>query len=306
MKFKGLLLACLTAVLATGVAQAREPGAPSSVPPGNTMGVAIGASPPPGFYISSRTGIWDGTLKDGHGDDAGQTNTLADTAVQLMWVPGIKVFGGDYKAFVTIPVISNDQNRSAPFPPPLQGKANDTALGNIEIAPVSLSWMVQPGIFVSAGLSLYAPTGKFSPTAAVNSGADFWTISPSIGYSYLRDGWNLSVNAAYFANTENSSTHYRSGNEILVNATALKDMGGFSLGPVGYWRKQVTGDRNKGTEYGGTVQGKSAQAALGIGYVTHLGPAELNVNLTRDVYIRNTVGGTKLWLNVTMPLGTKG
>jgi hypothetical protein len=299
------LLIALCISLSAGAVQAREPGAPSSVPPGNTMGVAIGANPPPGFYLSSRSGYWDAELKDSNGDFGGQTNTLADTAVQLMWVPGIKVLGGDYKALVTVPFLYNDQKRTSPFPPPLQGSANDFAMGNIEITPVSLSWQIEPGIFVSSGLSVYAPTGKFSPTAAINSGADFWTISPSVGFSYLRGGLNLSLNVAYFANTENTTTKYRSGDEILANFTAMKDFGGWSLGPVGYYRKQITDDKNNGANYGGTIQGKAEQAALGLGFSTRIGKVDASFNLTRDVYVRNTVGGTKLWMNFTVPLGGK-
>ena len=307
LKRTGWLAASVMAVTAlfSTTAEAREAGVPSSVPPGNTMGVVIGANPPPGLYFSSRTGYWDGELKDNNGDFGGQTNTLIDTALQFIWVPGTQLWGGDYKAYVTLPLIYNDQSRSAPFPAPLQGNSSKTALGNIEIAPVSLSWQLEPGIFMSAGLSIFAPTGDFDPNAAISTGGDFWTLSPSVGYSYLRDGWNASIHAAYFTNTENSTTDYTSGDELLVNVSALKDVGGFSVGPVGYWRKQISADENNGSYYGGTVQDKSEQAALGIGFTKRFGPVEANLNLTHDVYLRNTVGGTKLWLNFTMPIGTR-
>ncbi|MBC7143935.1 MAG: transporter [Thioclava marina] len=294
----------VAAMLSTA-AQAREPGVPPSVPPGNTMGAATGASPPPGVYFSSRTGYWDSELRDDNGNFGGQSNTLADTALQFMWVPGTKLWGGDYKAYVTLPLIYNDQSRTAPFPAPLQGDSSKTALGNIEIVPFNLSWQVQPGIFMSAGLSVYAPTGDFNPNAPISTGGDFWTFAPSVSYSYLRNGWNASIFATYFTNTENNTTNYKSGDELLVNVTALKDVGGFSIGPVGYFRKQLTGDKNNGSYYGGTIQPKSEQAGLGIGFSKRFGPVEANVNLTHDVHVRNTVGGNKLWLNVTMPIGGK-
>lgn len=291
--------ALAVAVLAAAPALAREPGVPSTVPPGNTIGVAIGANPPPGFYIGSRTGLWDGTYKDARGDNGGQTNTLIDTAVQFIWVSDTPVLGASWRAHLTVPVLSNDQDRTAPLPP---GSASKIALGNIDISPVNLSWQVAPGIFVSAGLSLYAPTGSFGADQPISTGGDFWTLSPTLGASYLRDGWNLSAGLSYFTNTESDETSYRSGDEVLLNVTALKDMGGFSIGPVGYWRKQVTGDENNGTAYGGTVQGKAEQAALGLGFTTHVGAVEANVNLTRDLYLRNAVGGSKLWVNLLFPL----
>jgi len=301
------LAACAVLILASAQAGlAWEPGVPTVLPPGNTMGVPVGANPPPGLFFSLRSGYWDAKLADDKGDDAGQSNTLADTALQFHWVPGIKILGGDYKAMITLPLISNDQTRDAPFPPPLQGSDSRFALGNIEIAPIGLSWQIQPGIFVSSGLSIFAPTGKFDPDAAVNTGGDFWTFAPSVGYSYLRDGWNASVHATYFTTTENRESDYKSGDEILVNATALKDMGGWSVGPVGYWRKQLTADDNNGTSYGGTVSGKAEQLGLGIGLTRQFGKVEANLNLTDDVYLRNAVGGPKLWLNLSMPLGGRG
>ncbi len=305
MTLHSRLLPCAAALALCALpAAAREPGVPSNVPPGNTMGVAVGANPPPGFYIGVRSGYWDTRLKDRNGDYGGQKNTLADTAIQFIWVSDTPVLGATWRAFATVPLIYNDQSREAPFAPPQAwGKDSKSGVGNIEISPVNLSWQIEPGIFVSAGLSIFAPTGGFEVNDAVNTVGDFWTISPSVGYSYLRDGWNLSMGLSYFANTESGDTSYRSGDEVLFNFTALKDVGGWSIGPVGYWRKQITEDENNGTAYGGTVQGKAEQAGLGLGVTTHIGGLETNINLTRDVYIRNTVGGTKLWVNVLVPFG---
>lgn len=291
--------------LTTTAALAREAGAPTSVPAGNTIGVAVAASPPPGFYFSSRSGYWDAELSDGNGDFGGQENTLVDTAFQFIWVPGTKILGGDYKAFATIPLLYNDQTRSAPFPAPMQGSESKLAFGNVEIHPLEVSWMIQPGIFVSTGFSIFAPTGQFSDTAEINSGANFWTFSPSIGYSYLRDGWNASVHAQYFTNTENKDTDYRSGDDVLVNATVMKDLGGWSMGPVAYYRKQVTSDTNNGTSYGGTIQGKAEQTGVGLSVSKRFGAVEANVSYTHDVHVRNTVGGDKFWVNFTMPIGKK-
>lgn len=297
-----LALIAAAAMAWGGAAVAREPGVPLVVPPGNTMGVAIGANPPPGFYLGSRNGYWDAKLRNDDGDDAGQSNRLFDSALQGIWVPGSEILGGSYRALVTIPFIHNDQTRSDPFPPPLQGSDGNGGVGPIEISPIGLSWQIQPGIFASAALSFYTPVGGFDAAAPINIGGDFWTVAPSLGFSYLRDGWNLSASAAYFISAENRSTDYKSGDELLVNATAFKDFGGWSVGPVGYWRKQMTADSNNGADYGGTTQPKSEQVALGLGASHRFGPLDINLNVTRDVYIRDTVGGDKIWLNFTLPL----
>lgn len=296
-----VLLAAALATTAANHAQAREPGVPTSVPPGNTMGAPMGANPPPGLYFSNRNGFWDAVVYNNDGDKIGQQNMVTSTAAQIIWVPDITVLGGTFRAYTTIPLMLNEQTREDPFPPSMQGTEREFALSNIEIAPIALSWQLSPGIFASAGLSIFAPTGKFDPEEAVNTGGDFWTLAPSAAISYLRNGWNLTANGWYFFNTESRDTDYQSGQEFLLNLTAMKDFGDWSVGPVGYWRVQTTADENNGDYYGGAVADKAEQAAAGLGVTHRFGAVETNVNFTRDFYVRNAAGGNKLWVNLSVP-----
>lgn len=126
-----------------------------------------------------------------------------------------------------------------------------------------------------------------------------------MGYSYLRDGWNASAHLVYSTQAENKDTGYTSGDELLLNITALKDVGGFSIGPVGHWRKQIEDDVNNGAFYGGAASGRAEQIGLGFGFSKPMGGGELNLNLVHDVMAENTVGGTKLQVNFSIPLGAK-
>lgn len=281
-------------------ALAREPGVPTAMPPGATMGVPIAASPPPGLYFSSRTGFADFSLYDQNGDRMGADVTVKDTALQFLWVPDVHLLGGQYKALVTVPVLNLDQTLSAPLG---SGSADRLSFGQIEVHPIDLSWGIAPGIFVSTGFSVFAPTGSWSASKAVNTQGNFWTFAPNIGVSYLRDGWNLSANAIYFTNTRNDDNRYKSGDEFQLHLTAMKDFYGWSVGPVGYWRKQITEDDNNGTAFGGTVAGKAQQLALGLGISHSFGAVQANVMLTRDIIHENTLGGNRLWVNFTVPLG---
>jgi hypothetical protein len=184
--------------------------------------------------------------------------------------------------------------------------AGGSGLGDIFLSPLNISWQLAPGIFVQSGLSFGLPTGSFSADGSkVSLGANVVTTSLDLGFSYLRDGWNASAHMFYFHSGRNDDTDYRSGDEILLNLTAMKDMGDFSLGAVGYWREQVTDDRNYGSAYGGTVAGRAQQVALGLGITRKFGPGELNVNILHDVKARNTLGGDALQLNYTMPLALR-
>ena len=302
MKLTKTMRAALAAALIAGAqpALAREPGVPTAMPSGATMGVPIAASPPQGLYFSSRTGIADFALYDGNGDPMGADVSVVDTALQFLWVPDIQIMGAQYKALLTIPLLNIEQTLHAPLG---SGSADRLSFGQIEVHPLDLSWQLAPGVFASAGFSIFAPTGGWDAAKPVNTQGNFWTFAPNIGFSYLRDGWNMSMNAIYFTNTRNPDNDYRSGDEVQVHLTAMKDFDGWSVGPVGYWRKQVTEDSNQGAAFGGGTFGKAEQLALGLGVSHAFGGVQANAMLTRDVVHKNALGGNRLWLNFTVPLG---
>ena len=294
-----------TLLLATATtAFAREPGVGNIVPPGATLGVPIGANPPPGFFFSSRTTLSFGELKDANGDNAGVDLNVAATVLQLHYTPGVTIWGGDYRAMALVPLVHLDQTIGAPLPAVLHGRTTGFGVGDVTLSPFNLSWMVEPGVFVTIGTSVNVPTGKFDPNG-LSFGTNTWGGTLELGYSYLRDGWNASAHLVYSTQAENDETNYKSGDELLLNLTALKDVGGFSIGPVGYWRKQIESDGNSGTFYGGVASGRAEQIGFGIGFSTQMAAGELNMNLVHDVVAENAVGGTTLQVNFSMPLGAK-
>ncbi|WP_164662306.1 transporter [Tropicibacter sp. Alg240-R139] len=296
----GGIFAALIALVGSA-AEAREPGVPPSVPPGSTIGIPIAANPPPGFYLSSLNNYNNLELKDNNGDDVGVGLDVASTALHLMWVPGINLLGGDFRAHIVQPFLHVDQSSS--FGPISSGTEFD--LGNTQISPVGVSWAIAPGQSVAADLVFVAPTGKWTAADPVNTGANFWTFAPSLSYTYFTDDWNASVQLQYFTNTENKSNNYKSGDEILANFTALKDIGGFKIGPVGYYRKQVSSDTNSGTAFGGTISGKAEQLGLGLGLSTRVGPVGVVGRLTHDVKAKNAAAGTSFAVSFIIPMGKK-
>lgn len=278
-------------------ALAREPGVPTNVPAGSTVGVPIAAQLPPGLYFSSRSGYSSERDYDADGNYTGAKVTIKDSAAQFLWIPELKIFGAQYRAFFTLPLLSLDLDvGGGAF------EADNTGLSSMEIRPIDLSWEIAPGIFTNAGISFHTPS-DWDASEGINTGGEFWAISPSVGISYLRDGWNLSLHGLYFTNTRNTETDYKSGDEILVNATVTKDIGGFQVGPVAYWRRQITDDSNEGSFYGGTIAGRANRAGIGLSVTKRFGPVEMNVAYTHDVVHENTTAGNRLWLNFGIPLG---
>lgn len=281
--------------IASGDAFATEPGVPPTMPSGATIGVPIGASPPPGFYFGSLNAYFDGDVYNGDSKIAVEKN-IAVTVQQFQWATDFEILGGVYSAMATIPWAHVEQNAFG-------SEADRTGLGDITVSPMRLSWSVAPGIFVSSGVSFTFPTGHFSTTTnSVNSGANAFTTTASSGFSYLRDGWNISSDFNYFFHTTNDATNYRSGDEFLVNWTVMKDVGPFSIGPVGYWRKQVQNDVNNGTFYGGVANGRVEQLAIGVGISKQFGPVTASLNFTHDFERENTLSGDTVFLNFRMPL----
>jgi len=297
--------ALLAAALTASAASAREPGVLPTIPPGASMGVPIAApSPFDGVFLSSRTGLSFQSFHDDDGTETPTELTITDTVLQFAIVPGNTVLGGQYRAFFTLPFIHVDaENVATPF-----GLVDDknSGIGSIEIRPVDLSWQTAPGIFVNAGLSIHTPTG-WSATDLVNPGQNFWSVAPSLGVSYLRDGWNASAHLLYFANFANKDNDYESGDEVHLNLTAMKDIGNnWSIGGVGYLRQQISDDKNPGGAYGGLVSGKAEQRGLGLSVTKQAGPININAMYTKEFSTRNSGGGDRLWLNAIIPLQIKG
>jgi hypothetical protein len=301
IKLTRLSLYVLTALAAIGIAQAREPGIAPVTPPGITFGLPIAVNPPPGFSLMSRTGYADYTLRDNNGNYFGQKATIITESLQVNWVPGWTVLGGSYKAFFMLPFVDMKMERETRQTGPQLGTWHSSGLGNPKIQPLDLVWNLGDGYNVGAGVGVLLPLGRYDKSAQVNQGANFWTLEPSIGFTYLKNGWNASAHLIYDINSRNTDTEYRSGDTAALNLTLTKRVGGVSVGPVAYYHRQVTEDSNNGT-FVRAPKSKLEQAAAGVLVSGEIGKARLYGMYTKDFDIRNTMGGKKFWFNVSIPL----
>ncbi len=291
----------LATTFMTGSAIAREPGVLPTIPSGASMGVPIAApAPAAGIAASSRTGLSFQKYYDSDGNETPTDITIRDTVLQFAIVPGNEILGGQYRAFLSMPFI-DIESEDIPTPFGL-ASGSSSGLGSIEIRPIDISWQTAPGIFVNAGLSVFTP-GDWDETRLVNPGQNFWSIAPSVGVSYLRDGWNASAHLLYFANFENKDNGYTSGDEVHLNLTAMKDVGnGWSFGGVGYLREQVSRDKNPDGAYGGMLGGDASQRGLGLSVSKQVGPMNFNAMYTTDLSVRDSGGGDRLWVNAIIPI----
>ena len=283
---------------------AREPGIAPLFPPGQTLGLPIAAPLPRGFYVGSRTAFYDATLINNEGQPTGQRLIIASEAIQLIWAPGWRLLGADYRMSLLQPFAAITQDRSSPFPLAMRGSNNQFGGANLKLHFLELSWSLGDGFFGAAGFGVFVPTGQWSSTAPVNIGANFWTFEPSVAFTYFKDSWNLTVHALLNTNTVNPTNQYRSGDQLFLNLTATKNIAGFHIGPVAYYQKQVTGDSNFGgpTVFRGQTFPSPEQYAVGGSVIHRFEKTSVQFMVTQDVFARNAIQGTKVWLNISYKL----
>ncbi len=274
-------------------AEARDPGAPESYPPGLTFGSPVAAPRPPGFYVDSYTSYAWGDYVDNRGKKTGSSSSAVAQSFQFTYSFEQSVLGARVKMFSAIPLVSAKLTTPG-------GSFSGSGMANPLFQPIDLTWMIAPGLFINPGLGFYAPLGTYDRTATVNPGNNFWTIQPNLGVTYLKDGWNASLHLLYDFNTKNTDNGYTSGQELLVNASVIKDFGGWNVGPVGYAIIQTTKDKNEGglPTYGGQVFDNKQSMGLGATVGHRFGPIDAKLFAVGEFGGKNTDQGGRVQLTL--------
>jgi hypothetical protein len=334
-RLRQIAMAGLAAIAIGGVASsasAMETGTFQNRLNGATIGLPLGAAPPPGLY----TGIETAYLALG----SGNTNNGASTgnqcanvgggrcavlpaiaqAVPLLWVPGWNWWGATYsasvvQAFYTFVECNNPReaqfvgsgNCGGAFPIVSGG----FVYTNTFFQPIALSWKLGGGWFVSAAFAFTPPIGTHQ-TGTPNP--DYWTFEPSLAFSYLGNNWVASANFFYDINTKSqgvccvTNSSITSGNALFGDFTAVYKVGKWSIGPVGYFEVQTTNDTGTcNPVIGGVVQnfcGRYRTFAAGglVGY--DFGPVDMQVWVTDQFASENTPAGNAA-LHVWSRIGFK-
>ncbi len=309
-RLRQIAMAGLAAIAIGGVASsasAMETGTFQNRLNGATIGLPLGAAPPPGLYTGLETaylGLLAGSSTSGHA--AGNQGSLVlpaiAQAVPLLWVPGWNFLGATYSASV----VQAFYNFEACGATGCGGAAPIIAGGfvytNTFIQPIALSWNMGGGWFIGAGFAFTPPDGTHQ-TGTPNP--DYWTFEPSLAFSYLGSNWVASANFFYDVNTKSEGTccaansTITSGNALYGDLTAVYKIGKWSVGPVGYFEYQTTLDTGAGCSLGLCGRYETAAAGGLIGY--DFGPVDLQVWVTDSFVGQNTpqgVGGINVWSRI--------
>jgi hypothetical protein len=319
-----IAMAGLAAIAIGGVASsasAEEFGTFENRLAGATIGLPLGAAPPPGIYTGLETaylGLLQGGGNNGRsvgnwcipaGNNCANLPAIAQ-AVPLLWVPGWNWWGATYSASVVQAFYVHNtcgvDNGNCVGSGPVTG--GGFVYTNTFWQPINLSWKLGGGWFVAAAFSFTSPNGS---RQAGTPNPDYWTFEPSIAFSYLGNNWVASANFFYDINTQSqgvccSQAIITNGNLFYGDFTALYKFGKWSIGPVGYVEIQTTNDYGPGcsalSPLGfpncGFRDERAAAGAL-LGY--DFGPVDLQVWVT-DAFVGNNapvgVGNLDVWTRI--------
>jgi hypothetical protein len=315
-RLKQIAMAGLAALTIGGVASsasAMESGTFQNRLNGATIGLALGALPPPGLYTGLETaylGMLSGSGTSGKaaGNFGGSVLPALAQAVPLLWVPGWNFLGASYSASVVqafytwYACAAAGCGGGAPF------ATGGYVYTNTYFQPINLSWNLGGGWFVGAGFAFDAPDGTRQPGTP---NPDYWTFEPSLAISYLGNNWVASANFFYDINTKSqgvcctagaAGATITSGNALYGDLMAVYKIGKWEIGPVGYFEVQTTADTGAGCAVGLCGMYRTAAAGGLVGY--DFGSVDLQVWVTDSFVGQNAPQGPGA-LNVWSRIGFK-
>lgn len=293
MKTSGIAVA--TALVATA-AIATEGG--GSIYPVGTENYVCCALPPPGLYGMVFAQHY--SADEVRGND-GQVVTppsfkVRATAVapRIVWVTPHQLAGASLGVHAIVPLVNLDVNVA---PGVSQGK---TGLGDIVFGPV-LGWHHSDKLHTVLALDVYAPTGRFDRSDVANIGRNYWAVQPVVGLSYIDPkGWNADAKLMWTYNFENKDTHYKSGQELILDYALGYGLGqGWTVGVGGYLYQQLTDDKLGGATAAGH-KGRSFAIGPSIKYDSGQGWF-VTAKYQTETHVRNRADGAAFWVKAVFP-----
>jgi hypothetical protein len=302
-KLSPRLLAMLLTLGAAPVGAQAAEYAFSSYPLGGAA-FGAGATPPPGTYVTNVTAYYTGKIGvsvdfDNFTLDAGAKVHFFNNAVNLLYVPERKLFGGNLGFGVTVPAGHIDLDATISSPIPGSRDVDGWGLGDI-ITRMQLGW--QQGTFAHTFyVQAVAPTGRWDSGFAPNIGLHRPGVDVGWAFTWVEPQTKIQANGVlgFTFNFENTETDYKTGDEFHFEwALGIECSPGLVLGLVGYDYRQLTADSGSAR---GPFKGTVDAVGAGLSYTTLIDKTPLILTLRhyREFNIENRWDGS-----MTMATGT--
>jgi hypothetical protein len=282
------LLACLPISVFAGE------GGGAHVMPGATATLADLPPTTPGTYIKPMYMNYNAGASVAIPTAAGVTSDLDVTAntfaVALVHSFETKVLGGaNYTMAVALPFTSLDIS------------GNVSGFGDLTVLPVMLAWKRESWTYM-ATLPIYIPTGNYELGRLGNTGLNYWTVDPTVGFMYsTKKGLNSILLMGYAMNGENEDTNYKSGSMLHIEGTIEQIIpvgkGLMTFGLEAFYYDQLTGDSGSGATLG-DFKGMTTGVGPLIGYIKPMGKQNLvlEAKWLTELDTKNRVEGDMIWL----------
>lgn len=280
-------------------------------------GPLAGVTPPPGFYFGNQTYYYSGNLG---GNRTFQSGGIAAANVKLdfsanfvtpIWVTPAEIFGGNLGFSVTIPFGTPNVGAGAVLSTPridrvIAGRAHDANFNVGDIYLASFVGWHSGNVHWSTTVLGVVPSGSYETGQLSNISLNRPALDLSGALTYLDPvlGYELSVVPGITFNWINAATQYLTGTEFHLEWSASKYLSkDLSVGLVGYFYDQLTGDGGSGNRIG-PFKGRATALGGQVGYTFKMGeiPVSTNVRFFRELDVRNRFAGTAVYLTISAPL----
>ena len=274
------------ASLVASAAMATEGG--GSIYPVGTENYVCCALPPPGVYGMVFAQHYRADKVRGNDGQVVTPPTFKVTAnaiaPRLVWVTPHTVAGASLGMHAIFPIVDLDVNVA---PGLAQQK---TGLGDIVFGPV-LGWHHSPALHTVLGLDVFAPTGTYDQNDLANIGRNHWAVQPVLG---------ADAKVMWTYNFKNKDTHYKSGQELIVDYALGWGMGnGWTVGAGGYAYQQINDDKLNGAT---VADNKGRALAIGPSVKYDSGKGWfVTAKYQVEGSVRNRADGKAFWLKAVVP-----
>ena len=278
------------------VAHATEGGV--SMYPNGTENFMAGALPPPGLYGMVYANHYEATQVN---DNSGNSLNIPGFKVQanvvagrIVWLPGVKVMGGDLVTHAILPMVNLSVDAAG-------ASQSKTGQGDMTVG-VGVGFHHSPSLHSVMALDFFLPTGGHDKNDLANIGKNHWGFEPMYAVSIVNpNGFNGDIKLGYIFNGRNSATDYTSGNEFHFDYAAGWGLGnGWTVGVGGYVYKQMTDDKQ-----GGVTVANNLGSAMAIGPNVKYDSGKgwfATLKWEQETNVKNRAEGQSLWLKAVFPL----
>lgn len=227
----------------------------------------------------------------------------------ILWSTPIQILGGNLAFSASLPFggpsIRAGLSLVSPILPALGAEAPDSIVTLADpVLGASVGWHSEH-FHWSVGATLNIPVGDYRRGALANVALHRWAADFTAAVTWLDPaiGLDLSAAAGFTVNGENPATNYKTGTEFHLEWAATQFLNkDISVGFVGYFYQQISGDSGSGARLGAF---KGMAVALGgtVGMNPKIGelPISLTLKFFCELEVRNRLQGTAVFLSIAVP-----